>query len=66
MAYSIPNFDKLIDWGWFYFITKPMFKMMDFFFRLFGNFGIAILITTIVVKLIFFPLATSNTHRWRT
>ncbi|WP_172401973.1 membrane protein insertase YidC [Ensifer aridi] len=57
IAYSIPNFDKLIDWGWFYFITKPMFKMMDFFFRLFGNFGVAILITTIVVKLIFFPLA---------
>jgi YidC/Oxa1 family membrane protein insertase len=57
IAYAIPNFDKLIDWGWFYFITKPMFKMMDFFFRLFGNFGVAILITTIVVKLIFFPLA---------
>ncbi|WP_318866265.1 membrane protein insertase YidC [Sinorhizobium meliloti] len=60
VAYSIPNFDKLIDWGWFYFITKPMFKMMDFFFRLFGNFGIAILITTIVVKLIFFPLANKQ------
>ncbi|MBB4183785.1 YidC/Oxa1 family membrane protein insertase [Sinorhizobium terangae] len=59
-AYSIPNFDKLIDWGWFYFITKPMFKMMDFFFRLFGNFGIAILITTIVVKLLFFPLANKQ------
>ncbi|GCA48385.1 membrane protein insertase YidC [Sinorhizobium sp. KGO-5] len=60
VAYSIPNFDKLIDWGWFYFITKPMFKTMDFFFRLFGNFGIAILITTIVVKLIFFPLANKQ------
>ncbi|OHV73228.1 membrane protein insertase YidC [Ensifer sp. LCM 4579] len=60
VAYSIPNFDKLIDWGWFYFITKPMFKMMDFFFHLFGNFGVAILITTIVVKLIFFPLANKQ------
>ncbi|WEX89397.1 membrane protein insertase YidC [Sinorhizobium garamanticum] len=60
IAYSIPNFDKLIDWGWFYFITKPMFKMMDFFFRLVGNFGVAILITTIVVKLIFFPLANKQ------
>ncbi|NVD37599.1 membrane protein insertase YidC [Ensifer sp. HO-A22] len=59
-AYSIPNFDKLIDWGWFYFITKPMFKMMDYFYRLFGNFGIAILITTIVVKLLFFPLANKQ------
>ncbi|MCA1405517.1 membrane protein insertase YidC [Ensifer sp. IC3342] len=60
VAYSIPNFDKLIDWGWFYFITKPMFKMMDFFFRLVGNFGVAILITTIVVKLLFFPLANKQ------
>ncbi|WP_457582156.1 membrane protein insertase YidC [Ensifer canadensis] len=59
-AYSIPNFDKLIDWGWFYFITKPMFKMMDYFYRLIGNFGIAILITTIVVKLLFFPLANKQ------
>lgn len=59
-AYAIPKFDRLIDWGYFYFITKPMFQMMDFFFRLFGNFGIAILITTIVVKLIFFPLANKQ------
>ncbi|OOG68303.1 Membrane protein insertase YidC [Ensifer sp. M14] len=59
-AYSIPKFDRLIDWGWFYFITKPMFKMMDYFYRLFGNFGIAILTTTIVVKLLFFPLANKQ------
>lgn len=59
-AYSIPQFDLMIDWGWFYFITKPMFKMMDYFFQLFGNFGIAILITTIIVKLIFFPLASKQ------
>ena len=58
--YSIPKFDLLIDWGWFYFITKPMFKMMDFFFRYFGNFGVAILLTTIVVKLLFFPLASKQ------
>ncbi|WP_200893644.1 MULTISPECIES: membrane protein insertase YidC [Rhizobium] len=58
--YSIPKFDLLIDWGWFYFITKPMFKMMDFFFRYFGNFGLAILLTTIVVKLLFFPLASKQ------
>jgi YidC/Oxa1 family membrane protein insertase len=42
-SYSIPQFDRLIDWGWFYFLTKPMFKLMDFFFRYFGNFGVAIL-----------------------
>ncbi|NWJ24693.1 membrane protein insertase YidC [Rhizobium sp. RM] len=58
--YAIPKFDLLIDWGWFYFITKPMFKMMDFFFRYFGNFGVAILLTTIVVKLLFFPLASKQ------
>ncbi len=58
--YSIPRFDRMIDWGWFYFITKPMFKMMDFFYRYFGNFGVAILITTIVVKGLFFPLASKQ------
>jgi YidC/Oxa1 family membrane protein insertase len=60
MSYSIPKFDRLIDWGWFYFITKPMFKLMDFFFRYFGNFGVAILLTTIVVKALFFPLASKQ------
>ncbi|OJF90474.1 membrane protein insertase YidC [Pararhizobium antarcticum] len=59
-SYAIPQFDLLIDWGWFYFITKPMFKMMDFFFRYFGNFGVAILMTTVVVKLLFFPLASKQ------
>lgn len=59
-SFSIPRFDLLIDWGWFYFITKPMFKLMDFFFRYFGNFGVAILCTTIVVKAIFFPLASKQ------
>ncbi len=58
--YKILNFDLMIDWGWFYFITKPMFWMIDFFFRLFGNFGVAILMTTVVVKLIFFPLANKS------
>ena len=57
---NIPKFDRLIDWGWFYFLTKPMFKMMDFFYRYFGNFGIAILITTIVVKALFFPIANKQ------
>ena len=59
-SYSIPQFDLLIDWGWFYFITKPMFKLMDFFFRYFGNFGVAILLTTIVVKALFCPLASKQ------
>ncbi|MDR7143544.1 membrane protein insertase YidC [Rhizobium sp. BE258] len=59
-SYEIPRFDRLIDWGWFYFLTKPMFKLMDFFFRYFGNFGVAILLTTIVVKALFFPLASKQ------
>ena len=59
-TYSIPKFDRLIDWGWFYFLTKPMFRLMDFFFRYFGNFGVAILLTTIVVKALFFPLASKQ------
>ncbi|TCL72240.1 membrane protein insertase YidC [Rhizobium sp. BK251] len=59
-SYNIPRFDRLIDWGWFYFITKPMFKLMDFFFHYFGNFGVAILCTTIVVKALFFPLASKQ------
>lgn len=54
------HFDLLIDWGWFYFITKPMFLALDFFFRLAGNFGVAILIVTVLVKLLFFPLANKS------
>jgi len=57
---DIKRFDLLIDWGWFYFITRPMFKALDFFFHLFGNFGIAILLVTVLVKLIFFPLANKS------
>jgi YidC/Oxa1 family membrane protein insertase len=57
---SIRNFDLLIDWGWFYFITKPMFYLIDWLFRFLGNFGLAILATTVVVKAIFFPLANKS------
>ncbi len=57
---GLNHFDLLIDWGWFYFITKPMFLAMDFFFHLFGNFGLAILMVTVLVKIIFFPLANKS------
>ena len=57
---GIKRFDLLIDWGWFYFITKPLFKVLDFFYQLFGNFGVAILIVTVLVKLLFFPLANKS------
>ncbi len=57
---GIRQFDLLIDWGWFYFITKPMFYLMDWLYKLLGNFGLAILATTVVVKAIFFPLANKS------
>jgi YidC/Oxa1 family membrane protein insertase len=57
---GLNHFDLLIDWGWFYFITKPMFLILDFFFHLFGNFGVAILLVTVLVKLVFFPLANKS------
>jgi YidC/Oxa1 family membrane protein insertase len=59
-AQGIRQFDLLIDWGWFYFITKPMFYLIDWLYRLLGNFGLAILATTVVVKLVFFPLANKS------
>ncbi|HXD12810.1 MAG TPA: membrane protein insertase YidC [Xanthobacteraceae bacterium] len=59
-ALHLNHFDLLIDWGWFYFITKPMFLAIDFFFHLVGNFGVAILIVTVLVKLLFFPLANKS------
>ncbi|MBI4274100.1 MAG: membrane protein insertase YidC [Rhizobiales bacterium] len=58
--YEINRFDLLIDWGWFYFITKPLFKIMDYFFHLTGNFGIAILLVTVLIKIVFFPLANKS------
>jgi YidC/Oxa1 family membrane protein insertase len=54
------HFDLLIDWGWFYFITKPMFLALDFFYHLVGNFGLSILLVTVLVKLLFFPLANKS------
>jgi YidC/Oxa1 family membrane protein insertase len=57
---GLNKFDRLIDWGWFYFITKPMFFMIDWFFHIVGNFGVAILLVTVLVKLVFFPLASKS------
>src|SRR5712672_349614 len=57
---GLNHFDLLIDWGWFYFITKPMFLALDYFYHLVGNFGIAILLVTVLVKLLFFPLANKS------
>jgi YidC/Oxa1 family membrane protein insertase len=59
-ALGLNHFDLVIDWGWFYFITKPMFLAIDYFFHVVGNFGIAILIVTVLVKFLFFPLANKS------
>jgi YidC/Oxa1 family membrane protein insertase len=57
---GIKKFDLLIDWGWFYFITKPMFAALDWIYKIVGNFGVAILILTVLVKTVFFPLANRS------
>jgi len=58
--YNIARFDRAIDWGWFIFLTKPMFQAIEFIFRYVGNFGIAILIFTLFVKILFFPIADKS------
>ena len=57
---GIKKFDLMIDWGWFYFITKPLFLLIDAIYHFVGNFGLAILIVTVMVKLAFFPLANRS------
>ena len=57
---QIRQFNLMIDWGWFYFITKPMFWLIDTLYKFLGNFGLAILATTVIVKAIFFPLANKS------
>jgi YidC/Oxa1 family membrane protein insertase len=54
---KINKFDLVIDWGFMYFITKPLFFALDYFFRLLGNYGLAIIAVTICIRLVFFPLA---------
>lgn len=57
---SIKNFDLAIDFGWFYFLTKPFFYALSWANNILGNFGLAILAITVVVKIIFFPLANKS------
>ena len=59
-ALGLNLFDRLIDWGYFHFIAKPLFKLMDWIYRYFGNFGVAILLVTVIIKLVFFPLANKS------
>jgi YidC/Oxa1 family membrane protein insertase len=57
---KLNRFELLIDWGWFYFITKPMFWAIDWLYKFLGNFGLAILAVTVLIKLVFFPLANKS------
>ncbi len=59
-ALQIKNFDLMIDWGWFYFITKPLFWLIHYIYQFVGNFGVAILVVTVLIKLVFFPLASRS------
>jgi YidC/Oxa1 family membrane protein insertase len=57
---KLNRFELLIDWGWFYFVTKPMFWAIDWLYRFSGNFGVAILLVTVFIKFVFFPLANKS------
>ena len=57
---GIPDFDKAVDFGWFYFLTKPFFHVLHFLGSTLGNFGVAILVFTLVLKALFFPLANKS------
>ncbi|WP_317993583.1 membrane protein insertase YidC [Bartonella gliris] len=57
---KIKKFALLIDWGWFDFITKPMFSLIDILYKQTSNFGIAILLVTVLLKMLLFPLANKS------
>jgi YidC/Oxa1 family membrane protein insertase len=59
-ALGLDRFDRLIDWGRLWFITRPMFGLIDYLFHLVGNFGVAILIVTALLKVLFLPLANRS------
>jgi YidC/Oxa1 family membrane protein insertase len=57
---NVARFDMAVDWGWFWFLTKPFFFVLDKLNKLFGNFGLAILGLTVIVRLLFFPLQSAS------
>jgi YidC/Oxa1 family membrane protein insertase len=59
-TYKFDRLELLIDWGWLHFITRPMFDLLQFLYGILGNFGLAILSVTVLVKAIFFPLANRS------
>jgi YidC/Oxa1 family membrane protein insertase len=57
---GIPLFDDAVDWGMFWFFTRPIFAFLEFIFQHVGNFGVAILLLTVAVRAVFFPLANKS------
>ena len=57
---TLNRLDLIIDWGWFYFLAKPLFYILDFLFSFSGNFGVAILLLTILIKVVFFPVVNRS------
>ena len=57
---DIPRFDLAVDFGWFYFLTKPIFYVLDYLYDLLGNFGLAILVFTVIIRILFYPLANKS------
>lgn len=57
---KITNFENAVDWGWFFFLTKPIFLLMNLLHGLVGNFGVVILLLTLIIKALFFPLANRS------
>ncbi|MDB5460343.1 MAG: 60 kDa inner rane insertion protein [Caulobacteraceae bacterium] len=57
---GVPEFDQAVDWGNFWFLTRPLFTVVEFFYQHVGNFGIAILLLTVAVRIVFFPLANKS------
>ena len=58
--YGVQEFDRSVDFGWFYFLTKPIFHVLEFIFGYVGNFGWAIIIFTLLMRICFFPLAQQS------
>jgi len=59
-ALGVPLFDRIVSWGWFWFIAQPIFLVLDFLFKLFGNFGLAIMGLTFLIRLVMFPVAAKQ------
>lgn len=60
--FGITHFSKAIDWGWFEFFEKPIFRLLDWLFRMVGNFGVAIMLLTLIIRGAMFPIAQKQFH----